>query len=111
MFQLSLEDRLAASIAGDYRQSGDDIMADAMEWIQEHPSDWLDIKNEARAFVAARMKFSLRDCIIGPLKWRNGFSCANSLTAPLSRILAQQIPGYIDYCQMNHSKVDDRKGD
>lgn len=111
MYEPTLEENLAATIKGDWILTGDEMHDAAEKWIQEHPSDWLDIKREARAFVAAGKKFSLRECIVIPLKWKNGFSCANSLTAPMSRILAKQIPGYIDYCQMNHSKVDDRKED
>ena len=105
MFQLSLDDRLAASIACDYRQSGDDIMADAIEWTQEHPHEWAEIQSQVRSVVASRRKASLR-VIVDGVCWQTGTGCKHALTAAFSRLLAKRIPNYADSFQMNKSKTD-----
>lgn len=106
MFELDMGERLAASLAGDYRQSGDEIMADAVEWKQSHPDEWLEIETRVRDLVRQGRRFSLR-VVIDNLAWEKGFKCRHALTAPFARILAQRVPGFTDCCQMNKSKVDE----
>ena len=106
MYQPTLEESLAATIAGDYIQSGDEMMADALDWMQEHPREWQAIEAEVRENVMRGRKFSLR-VVVDSLAWRDGFKCRHALTAPFARILAQRVPGFTDCCQMNKSKVDE----
>ena len=105
MYQPTLEESLAATIAGDWRESGDEMRAEAHEWITGHPREWQTIKAEVIKSVAAGKRFSLRVLVDG-LAWRDGFKCRHALTAPMARILAEEVPGFRDLCQMNKSKVD-----
>lgn len=105
MYEPTLEENLAATIAGDWRQSGDEMMADAHEWITDHPQEWQTIEAEVRHLVMRGEKFSMR-VLVDTLAWRDHFKCRHALTAPFARILAQRVPGFADCCQMNRSKVD-----
>ena len=106
MFEITYQERLAGTLAGDYRLSGDEINAKAREWITDHPEEWQLIESRVREYVMAGKKFSLREAIINPLKWEYGFPCSNTYTASFQRILNMRIPGYKNYARMNKSKVD-----
>lgn len=108
MYQPTLEESLAATIAGNWIQSGDEMRGKAHEWITAHPSEWLDIEELSRELVAKGKPFSLREQVTNPLKYGkwHGVGLANPLTAPMSRILSERIPGFRELCRMNKSKVD-----
>lgn len=106
MYQPTVEESLAAAIAGGWSLTGAEMDEATRKWIDGHRSEWLDILDRSRELVARGRPFSFRDQVIIPLKYEKGFGCSNTLTAPLSRLCAQMIPGFKDLCQMNRSKVD-----
>ena len=105
MYKPTLEENLAATIAGDYRLSGEDMMADALEWKQDNPEAWHEIEEQVRECVRTGRKASLR-VIVDGVVWHRGIKCRHALTAPFQRILAQRIPRYRECFDMSSSKVD-----
>lgn len=108
MFDLTLQERLAGTLAGDYRQSGDDMMCAALRWIDEHPAEWVTIESRVREMVASGRKMSLRTLIDYEIVWGvEPVSVPHALTAPFQRLLMQRVPGYRECFKCAKSKVDE----
>lgn len=106
MYQPTLEDRLAATIAGSWELSGDEMNDELRKWIDCHRSEWMDIVAESRRLAAMGKPFSFRDQIFIPLKYEKHFGCGHTLVAPMERQLCKMVPGFVDWCRMSKSKVD-----
>lgn len=104
--KLTLTENLASTLVDDYRESGDEIMADAIQWIHDNPEVWAEIEDEVRWCVRMGRKSSLRR-IIDNKVWEHGVRCKHSLTAAFQRQLAQRVPGYKTCFDMAKSKVDE----
>lgn len=108
MFDLTLQERLAGTLAGDYRQSGDDMMCAALRWIDEHPAEWVTIESRVREIVASGRKMSLRTLIDYEIVWGvEPVSVPHALTAPFQRHLMGRVPGYLDSFAISKSRADD----
>ena len=106
MQQLTFEDDIG-TLAADYRMSGDEMMAKALEWIGAHPDGWRVIVNEVRAVVARGGEMSLRTLVDYHVVYGMQVSVPHALTAPMQRILAQTVPNYSKHFRMSRSKVDE----
>lgn len=106
MFELSYQERLAGTIAGNYQLSGDDIMCDALRWTQEHPVVWADIESEVRWKVMRKKRGRLQTIIYNVCDEREVKAPSKTLTAAFQRILMQRVPGYLDSFTVCKSKVD-----
>lgn len=103
----SFQERLAGTLAGDYRLSGDDMMHDALKWMQEHPASWTAIESYVRGIVRDGKKASLQR-VIYRVAEDEGFKAPDkNLTAAFQRHLMGRVPGYLDSFAISKSRADD----
>lgn len=102
----SYQERLAGTLAGNYRLSGDEMMADAMKWAQEHPITWADIESEVRTRVAKKKRGRLQTIIYNVCDESGVKAPSKTLTAAFQRILMQRVPGYLDSFEIAKSRCD-----
>lgn len=103
----SFQERLAGTLAGDYRLSGDDMMHDALKWMQEHPASWTAIESYVRGIVRDGRKASLQR-VIYRVAEDEGFKAPDkNLTAAFQRHLMGRVPGYLDSFSISRSRADD----
>lgn len=103
----SFQERLAGTLAGDYRLSGDDMMHDALKWMQEHPANWTAIESYVRGIVRDGKKASLQR-VIYRVAEDEGFRVPDkNLTAAFQRHLMGRVPGYLDSFSISKSRADE----
>lgn len=107
-----LEERIAQFEAKTGFMSADTMKANAEAWIERNPKAWAFVKNDARAAVRDKTRFSIKKTLenlrsLPGFVWQgDDFKISNSYSSVFARILLKEVPGLDEVMTVRRSKVD-----